>query len=392
MSVTDSDITGNRAQNGGGLCNNSGGAMTVMDTNITGNQAVSVGGIGGGGVINNSTGSLTVTGTTISGNSTSGSGGGLTNNFTGTATITNSTISGNSSTIEGGGVYQNNVGDLVLTFVTISGNSAPDGANIRTNSGPPQLGNTIVANPTGSTNCSGAMASLGGNVFSDASCSATGADRASTNPLLGPLQNNGGRTNTHALLAGSPARDFAVGCIATDQRGVARPQGPACDSGSFEAAPGAVTADLRLTKSDSPDPLVLGQNLTYTIAVTNLGPGGATGVTVVDNLPPTATFVSASSTVGSCVRAGTTVTCTIGALASSASATITIVVTPAAAGSLTNTATVSATQVDPVAANNSATATTTVSADAVEAVPALSWPMLLLFAMALVFVALRARL
>jgi hypothetical protein len=81
------------------------------------------------------------------------------------------------------------------------------------------------------------LASGGHNVSSDASCSLTDPDdQPSTDPLLGGLADNGGPTLTHALQAGSPAIDAAdiAVCPATDQRGVARPQGPSCDVGSYE--------------------------------------------------------------------------------------------------------------------------------------------------------------
>ena len=61
-------------------------------------------------------------------------------------------------------------------------------------------------------------------------------DRRNANPLLGALRNNGGQTDTQALGSGSPAIDAGLGCPATDQRGVGRPLGPACDIGAFEAA------------------------------------------------------------------------------------------------------------------------------------------------------------
>jgi uncharacterized repeat protein (TIGR01451 family) len=121
--------------------------------------------------------------------------------------------------------------------------------------------------------------------------------------------------------------------------------------------------DLALTKTDSPDPLFAGQQLTYTIKVINNGPAPATGATVTDTLPAGSTFVSASSTQGTC--SGTaTVTCGLGTIASGATATITIKIKPNTPGTITNTASVSADGPDPKAANNSASATTTVNAAA----------------------------
>lgn len=118
-----------------------------------------------------------------------------------------------------------------------------------------------------------------------------------------------------------------------------------------------IQTDLAVTKSDSPDPVTVGSNLTYTVTVTNKGPATATSVTLTDTLPTTAAFVSASP---GCTNNGGTVTCGIGDLGSGAFATITIVVTPGAAGSITNSVTVAAEEADPVAGDNAATAITTV--------------------------------
>jgi uncharacterized repeat protein (TIGR01451 family) len=126
--------------------------------------------------------------------------------------------------------------------------------------------------------------------------------------------------------------------------------------------PGAVTADLALTKSDSPDPVKGGQNLTYTIVVTNNGPGTATGVVMTDPLPKNAGFASASTTRGSCAAKPdkTSVVCNLGDLANGASATITIVVKSPTKGPISNTASVTSTSTDPSSANNKDTETTTV--------------------------------
>jgi hypothetical protein len=83
------------------------------------------------------------------------------------------------------------------------------------------------------------LASAGHNVLTDATCAPTPTDQVVGSALLGALGDNGGATPTHALLSGSPAIDApdAALCPATDQRGVARPQGPACDVGAFERVP-----------------------------------------------------------------------------------------------------------------------------------------------------------
>jgi len=130
-------------------------------------------------------------------------------------------------------------------------------------------------------------------------------------------------------------------------------------TGGAGAAPGPT--DLSITKTDSPDPVVEGNNLTYTIQVTNPNPIGgndATNVVVTDNLPSGVDFVSATG--GTCQRAGSTVTCDLGQVNAGSAATVTIVVKTKKDGTLSNTASVASPD-DAVLGNNSATANTTVS-------------------------------
>ncbi len=128
-------------------------------------------------------------------------------------------------------------------------------------------------------------------------------------------------------------------------------------------ASAAVAADLSISKTDSPDPVLVGGSLIYTLVVRNAGPDSAEGVEVRDALPTGATLVSVSSSAGSCEGAAGTVSCSLGSLASGASVEVTISVTATTAGIMTNTATVSATTADPVMGNNSSTTTTTVVTD-----------------------------
>jgi hypothetical protein len=125
------------------------------------------------------------------------------------------------------------------------------------------------------------------------------------------------------------------------------------------------TSDLGINKTDSPDPITTGSDVTYTINVINNGPGTAQSVVVTDNLPGSVTFVSCSSTGGGvCSGTGNNRTVTFSSLASGASATITLVATANGAGgtTITNTATVASSTSDPNTGNNSSTATTTVQA------------------------------
>lgn len=123
-----------------------------------------------------------------------------------------------------------------------------------------------------------------------------------------------------------------------------------------------VGADLGVTKTASPDPANVGQNLTYTINVTNNGPSGATNVQLTDNLPAGVTFVSATPSQGACPQiSNSLVGCALGNMVNGANQTVTIVVRPNKSGTITNSATVSAAEPDPDMTNNTASASATVN-------------------------------
>jgi uncharacterized repeat protein (TIGR01451 family) len=121
-------------------------------------------------------------------------------------------------------------------------------------------------------------------------------------------------------------------------------------------------ADLSLTKSDSPDPVVENALLTYTLEVDNAGPDSATNVVVSDDLPSQVDPVSADPSAGNCEIQGKKVNCELGTLANGASVTVTIEVTPTKAGLITNEAEVESEVEDPQTANNRDTENTTVTA------------------------------
>lgn len=152
--------------------------------------------------------------------------------------ITNSTLSGNTALAGAGGAIATLREYLNLYNVTVTANQALAGAGVYLEYSHLIMFNTIIAdNPGG--NCSGNQRSVVPeySLDSDKTCSLGGpGDLPGVAPLLGPLANNGGPTDTHALLAGSPALDAggSTSCQATDQRGVTRPQGPGCDIGAFE--------------------------------------------------------------------------------------------------------------------------------------------------------------
>jgi uncharacterized repeat protein (TIGR01451 family) len=124
----------------------------------------------------------------------------------------------------------------------------------------------------------------------------------------------------------------------------------------------AYRVDLSVTKAGSPATQDLGQgNITWTIAVTNNGPDTDTGVTIADPMPGGNTFVSATSSQGTCTG-GAILNCNIGTMAAGATVTITLVTTPSAAGAQTNTVTVAGARPETNTANNQATATVQITA------------------------------
>jgi CSLREA domain-containing protein len=243
LEVTNSTISGNSASSDGGGILNFFGMVTITNSTISGNASNSGGGIWNEGI-------LEVTNSTISGNSASSDGGGIL--CSGIATslvmITNSTISGNSAGIDGGGIFNFELSTVDITNSTISGNSAVfDGGGIwNYSSFGVSIKNSIVANSPSGKDCAtdATFNAFGVNYATDESC--PGFTQTSVLALnLGPLANNGGPTQTHALLPGSVAIDAATDCtllhgttpVTEDQRGVSRPQpsGGTCDVGAYEA-------------------------------------------------------------------------------------------------------------------------------------------------------------
>lgn len=303
LTLTNSTVSGNEGysiyEGGGGLANNADGTATLTNSTVSSNNDPSGGGLinqgvmtlsnssvisnsawlfEGGGIVNG--GTLTVTNSTISTNSApsySAFGGGIENG--GTLTLSNSSVISNSAGSGGGGLA--NAGIVTLINSTVSGNSAAQGAalfsqlsccgappshvviaystlsdNTATTAGgalflmdgaPAVITGSILAANT-PANCATPMPGEGQgyNLDSGTSCGFThSTDITNTDPLLGPLANNGGPTLTQTLRRGSPAIDHGghvrTGCPVTDQRGMVRPDpadGPfgACDMGAFESS------------------------------------------------------------------------------------------------------------------------------------------------------------
>jgi uncharacterized delta-60 repeat protein/uncharacterized repeat protein (TIGR01451 family) len=129
-----------------------------------------------------------------------------------------------------------------------------------------------------------------------------------------------------------------------------------------DAAPApvpVVAADLSVSAGGAPNPVIAGDNLTYTVNTVNNGPSAATNVTLTDTLPADVSLVSATSSQGACSGLNV-VTCNLGTMASGAGASVTIVVTTAAVGTLTNAVSITGSESDPNLNNNTVTTVTTV--------------------------------
>ncbi|WP_035603568.1 right-handed parallel beta-helix repeat-containing protein [Haloferula sp. BvORR071] len=273
LAVTGSTLSNNNAENGGAIYV-AGGTLTIGSSTISGNTAAA-----GGGIINS--GTATITDSTISGNTANadalGLGGGVLN--THVMTIRNCTISANrslsvhdSAQPGGGGINNFDSGcTLAIANSTITGNSARLGGGIKSQ-GTLNLSNTIVAGNT---------ASSGPDIYDIFGSTGGSYNIIGQSPLLGPLQNNGGPTKTHAPLAGSPAIDagdpaFDATSTPYDQRGANFPRikkGRVCI--------GAVESDLDQGSSlvvdslaDHDDGTAGANDCTLREAVRYVSPGG----------------------------------------------------------------------------------------------------------------------
>ena len=258
--ISNNSVSGPWSGGKGGGLNNNWGSSTIVNSTIRNNFATRMPVLpiiynnSGGGIANS--GFLNIFGSTINDNTVVGleddvvNGGGIANENSGVLKINNSTVSGNSAVTpedglaNGGGLYNTSV--LTMTHSTFSDNSAvvqgngtSNGGGID-NSGSMSLYNTIIANSLDGGDCvnSGTIFANTNNLVEDGSCSPSFIG----DPLLSPLQSNGGQTLIHSPLMGSLAIDNGdnASCLEKDQRGISRPidgddNGTAvCDIGSVE--------------------------------------------------------------------------------------------------------------------------------------------------------------
>src|SRR6516162_1058711 len=289
LTVNGSNFDTNTALSGGAILNT--GTATINNTNFSGNSpyffghSASCGAIDNRGMMtitsttffnnyanNNYTsggaicngGTLTITGTTFSTNSSQGNNGGYGGaiyTYAGTLSVTNSTFNLNSATTGGGAIYSQG-GTVQISNSTFGINAENiGGGGALSNAGSAFLmQNSIVANSGNGGNCAGTMTSHGHNLSSDSTCNLTGpGDQINTDPLLGPLQDNGGPTFTQALLPGSPAINAGDPTFTPppsyDQRGPSfdRVVNGRIDIGSFEVQlAGTPTPSPTATATPSP--------------------------------------------------------------------------------------------------------------------------------------------
>ncbi|HEV3309083.1 MAG TPA: choice-of-anchor Q domain-containing protein, partial [Chloroflexota bacterium] len=259
LTITGGSISGN----GGGLA--SYGTTTLTDCTVSGNSAHT-----GGGLWNS--GTTTLTDCTVSGNSVrSGRGGGGLYNHGGTLTLTNCTVSGNVGHGNIAGVSTHN-GILTLTNCTVSHNSGYGVEGMGSYGSTTTLDNTIVAgNMGGFQDIIGSGYSGSNNLIGTGSAGGlvNGVDgnvRGVTNPVLAPLGNYGGPTQTMAELPGSPAIDagsnaFIPTGVTTDQRGTGYPRivSGTVDIGAFESSGFAIAVTSgsgQTAGATFPEPLV----------------------------------------------------------------------------------------------------------------------------------------
>jgi hypothetical protein len=343
LTVSNSSLSNNVSSNGqaGGILNYNGGTATIRNSTITNNTAFS----GGGGILN-LLGTLTVSNSTITDNNApSGDGGGINNNNGGMLIVSNSTIANNTGYSGGGGIT--NYGTATVSNSTIANNTANfnGGGGIRNNSGGSVTAfDTIISGNTGdgAPDISGALTSQGHNLIGNTSGGSGFAtsDLLNRNPLLAPLGNYGGTTQTIALLPGSPAIDAGdnTNASTTDQRSFSRIVNGTIDIGAFESRGFTITI-----ASGDDQSTAVGRPFAAPLVVTVTSPtgepvqGGVVTLTAPDS-GPSGTFGRSTTATGTIATNGqVSEAFTSNLVAGSYSVTATAAgVSPPASFSLTN--------------------------------------------------------
>jgi uncharacterized repeat protein (TIGR01451 family) len=351
----------------------------------------------GGGVYATGSHTSSIVASTISGNTATDGAGAATSSLV-TLNLSNTTVSGNAATNVGGGITTNAL--VNLANVTLANNTANSttggGAGLNAfDSGAFTFRNTILSNNTVDTagtvreaNCgctgasvtcpAGRLISAGFNLGDEATdtCALSTAfnDQLGTDPLLGPLTNNGGLTETHRLpgtaagdAATSPAVDAAANqlCPNSDQRGSLRPEDGDgdgdydCDVGAFELF--IARTDLNIGNVSAPDQVQKGDTFQVVVEIRNDDSAAAApAVTYAATVTPATglSIVAAAGSIGTCaVNSGSAASCALGDMAVGATATVTLTLAATAQGAFTLQSVVANDPAldDPVPANNTVT-------------------------------------
>jgi hypothetical protein len=358
--VSKSTFSNNRSIHYGSTIENR-GTTTITDTTFSNNNSQS-----DTGVIEND-GTLFVRNSTFSGNTATGVGATIYNDVNGNATISNSTFFGNTANLGGGALFNGFNDTMTIINSTLAGNrGAGTGDFVYNVGGTVTLRNTIVTNSTPGQLCNGPIVNGGNNLQFGDNTSTCGAGIPVANPLLGPLANNGGPTQTMALGAGSPAIDQGNNAVCAaapvnnlDQRGVTRPLGSACDIGAYEQ----VATTLNLTLSFNPAVIEPNNNSVLSFVLNNPTGSALTNVSFNSTLPSQLTIVgTATNACGSGTVTATPGTGSVSAsgvaLANNQTCAITVTVTSKVVGKWTVTVnSLSSSQTGAFAINASATLT-----------------------------------
>jgi predicted extracellular nuclease len=268
LKITKSILRSNITSSGGAIANY--GTLTVVDTAITDNSALDF----GGGIYNGAT-TVSIINSTFSDNDAPSNGGAI-YTHRGSVFVANSTFSLNMvfenqytrpESLKGGSIF-NFEGKITIINSTFSDHSNPEGGVIHSNKGSVTLANTIIANTKSGNDCATTgtvtFTFVGKNLIEDGSCNAVANGQLTGDPNLAPLANNGGLTQTHALLPGSiainagvnaEADDAAGNPLTTDQRGAgfSRILGGIVDLGAFEAHVATITILKDTQPNDATD-------------------------------------------------------------------------------------------------------------------------------------------
>ncbi|HET9104310.1 MAG TPA: DUF11 domain-containing protein [Solirubrobacteraceae bacterium] len=355
--IRDTTISHNAGVYGGGIAHASlsGDSWQMIADTIDHNTA----GSGDGGGIAEGGTTDTVVNSTITGNSAN-DGGGIYGQSSeseiasGPTTLSFDTVTANSAT--GASATGNLSAEVSAGFalddtIVAGGTGGPDGK-----------GGAGAADCGGA----GMFTSNGHNLFdASGQCGDVASDLTSAHPGVQALADNGGPTQTQALALGSPAVDAADPSLcpsetaSVDQRGDARPSGRACDIGAYELQQ---VPDLGLTAAAAKPSITSGDADTITDTVTNHGTAAATGVTFTDPAQGGYTITSVTASQGSCIHTATTVSCSLGTLGAGASATVAVGLSSTSPGTITLTSHVGMNQPDATPNDDSATASISVLA------------------------------